>query len=128
MSVDRLSNGSIDENIDTTALDTARTDVAVATAMFSAFMDVMVIAAAKVSVMDAMKGCMRPANAAAESLTEGFASASEYSVPGLIADGSAAGGCLLSPLLFSVFVVLLSNSGSDKLLNSAKGRRSLAKR
>ena len=33
---------------------------------------------AMAAVMDAMNGCMRPANAAAESLTTGFASASEY--------------------------------------------------
>ena len=39
MSVDRLSNGSIDEDMDTTALCTVRTAVAAAAVMFDAFMD-----------------------------------------------------------------------------------------
>ena len=70
--------------------------------MFSLFVDVVVIAFAMVAVMVAIKGCMRPANASAESSTAGFASASKYSVPGLIAAGSAADGCLLQPLMFSM--------------------------
>ena len=64
---------------------------------------------AMAAVMDAMNGCMRRASAAAESSTAGFASASESFVPGLIAAGLAAGGCLLRPLIFSVFVALLSD-------------------
>ena len=83
---------------------------------------------AMAAVMDAMNGCMRPANAAAESSTAGFASVSKSTVPGLIAAGSAAGSCLLRPLIFSVFMALLSDGWSDKLLYSAKGRRSSAKR
>ena len=92
-----------------TALGTFRTAVAAAAAMFAVFVDAVVIVFAIAAVMDAMKGCMMPANAAAESSTAGFASASESSVPGLIAVGSAAGGCLLCPLIFSVFVALLSD-------------------
>ena len=60
------------------------------------------IAVAMSAVMDTMNGCTRLANAAAESSTAGFASASKSSVPGLIAAGSAAGGCLLRPLIFSL--------------------------
>ena len=92
MSVDRFSNGSIDEEIDTADLGMVRTAVAAAAAMFAAFVDAVSIAVAMASVMDATKGCMTPANAAAESLTAEFASASESSVPGLIFAGSAAGG------------------------------------
>ena len=109
MSVDRLSNGSISEKINTTALGAVRTAVAAAAAMFAAFLDAVVIVVVMAAVMDEMKGCMMPANAAAESLTTGFASASESSVPGLIAAGSAAGSCLLCPLILSVFVALLSD-------------------
>ena len=127
MSVDRLSNGSIDEEIDTSALGTVCTAVAAAAAMFAVFVDAVTIGVAMAEVMDTMKGCMRPANAAAESSTAGFESASESFVPGLIAAGSVAGGCLLRTLIFSVFVALLRNGGSDKLLNSAKGRRISAK-
>ena len=109
MSVDILSNGSINEEIDTTALGTVCTAVAAAAAMFAAFVDTVVIAVAMTEVMDAMKGCMMPANEAAYSLTAGFVSVSESSFPGLIAAGSAAGGCLLRPLIFSIFVALLSD-------------------
>ena len=128
MSVDILLNGSINEEINTAALGTVRTAVDAAAAMFAAFMDAAVIVVATAAVMDAMKYCTRPANAATESSTAGFASAYEPSVPRLIATGSAAGGCLLQPLIFSVFAVLLRNGGSDKLLYSSKGRRSSAKR
>ena len=93
--VDILSNGPIKEDIDATALGTVRTAVAAAAAIFSAFVDTLVIAVAIAEVMDAMNGCRRLAKAAAESSTAGFASASESSDPGLIATGSAAGGCLL---------------------------------
>ena len=111
MFINRFSNVSIDAEIDTKDLGTVFTAVAAAAAMFAAFVDAVVIAVAMAEVMDAMKGCTMPANAAAESLTAGFASASASgsSVPGLIAAGSAAGGCLLRPLIFSVFVALLSN-------------------
>ena len=95
ISVNRLSNGSIKEEIDVTALGTVRTAVAAAAAIFATFMDAVVIAVAMAEVMDAMNGCMRPANAASESLTAGFVSVSEFSVPGLIAAGLAAGGCLI---------------------------------
>ena len=67
ISVDRLSNRSIDEDIYVTALGTVRTAVATAAAMFTAFVDAVVIVVAMAAVMDAMKGCTRPANAAAES-------------------------------------------------------------
>ena len=100
ISVDILLNGSIDKEINTTTLVTVRTDVAAATAMYDAFMDAVVIAVAMSAVMDSMNGCMRPANAAAESSTAEFLSASESSVLGFIASGSAAGGCLLRPLIF----------------------------
>ena len=110
MSVDRFSNGSIDEDIDTTALGTVLTAVASAAAMFAAFVYAVAIAVAMAAVMDAMKGCMMPVNAAAESSTAVFMCASESSVLGLIAAGLAAGGCLLRPLIFSVFVALLSNN------------------
>ena len=56
------------------------------------------------AVMDAMNGCMRPANAAVDSSTSGFA--------------STIGRWRLPPStthLLSVFVVLSSNGGSDKL-------------
>ena len=66
--------------------------MAAAAVMFAAFMDAVVIAIEMAAVMDAMKGCTRPANATEESLTAGFASVPEYSVPGLIAAGSAVGG------------------------------------
>ena len=56
MSVDRLSNGSINEDIDTTALGTVCTDVATAAAMFAVFVDTAEIAVAMAAVMDAMKG------------------------------------------------------------------------
>ena len=69
----------------------------------------VVIVFAMAAVMDAMKGCMMSVNAAAESSTSEFASASESSVLGLIATVSAASGCLLRPLVFSVFVALLSD-------------------
>ena len=101
ISVDRFSNGSIDKEIDATALGTVRTAGAAAAAMFAVFVDAVVIAVTMAEVMDAMNGCMRPANAAAESSTAGFASASESSVPGLIAAGSAAGDYLLRPLVLS---------------------------
>ena len=84
ISVDRLSNGSIDEDIDPTALGTVCTSVADDAAMFAAFVEALVIAVAMAAVMDAMKGCTRLANAAVESLTARFASASESSFPGLI--------------------------------------------
>ena len=100
--VDRLLNGSIDEEIDATALGTVRTAVANDAAIFAAFMDALVIAVAMAAVMDAMNGCMRLAKAVAESSTAGFASASKSSVSGLIAAGSAAGGCFLCPLIFSL--------------------------
>ena len=95
ISVDRLLNRSIKEDINATALGTFRTAVAAAAEIFTAFVDTLVIAVAIAAVMDAMNGCMRLAKAAAEYSTAGIASASEYSVPGLIADGSASGGCLL---------------------------------
>ena len=82
MSVDRLLNGSIDEEIDTTNLGAVLMDVAAAAEMFAAFVDVVVIAVEMEAVMDAMKGCMMPANAAVDYSTAGFASASESSVPG----------------------------------------------
>ena len=104
ISVDRLLNNSIDKEIDATALGTVLTSVAAAEAMFATFVDAVVISVAMAEVMDAMKGCMRPVNVAAESLTSGFASASESSVPVLIAAGSAAGGCLLWLLIFSLSV------------------------
>ena len=81
MSVDRFSNGPIDKEIDTTAFGVVLTDVAAAAAMCAAFVDEVVIVVAMAAVMDAMKGCMMTANVAAESLTAGFTSASESSVP-----------------------------------------------
>ena len=45
------------------------------------FLDAVVILVVMEAVIDAMKGCMMPANAAVESLTAGFASASKSSVP-----------------------------------------------
>ena len=95
ISVNRFSNGSIDKEIDATALGAVRTSVAAAAAMFAAFVDALVIAVAIAAVIDAMNGRMRLAKAADESSTAGIASASESSVPGLSAAGSAAGGCLL---------------------------------
>ena len=92
-----------------TALGAVHTAVAAAAEMSVAFVDAVVIPFAIAVVMDAMKGCMMPTNAAAESSTARFASAYKSSVPGLIAAGLAAGGCLLSPLIFSVFVELLSD-------------------
>ena len=83
--------------------------MAAAAYMFAAFVDAVVIAVAMAAFMDAMNGCMMPAHAAAESSTAGFASASKSSVPGLIAAGLAAGGCLLCPLIFYFFVALLSD-------------------
>ena len=56
MSVDRLWNGSIDEDMDTTALCMVRMSVAAAAAIFAAFVDAVVIAVAMAAVMDAMKG------------------------------------------------------------------------
>ena len=82
MSIDRLSNGSIDEDIDVTALGAVLTEVAAAAAMFAAFVDAVVIAVAMAAVMDTMKGCMMPANLAVESSTAGFASASKSSALG----------------------------------------------
>ena len=58
------------------------TAVAAAEAIFAAFVDALLIAVAIAEVMDAMNVCMRLAKAAA-------------AVPGLIAAGLAAGGCLL---------------------------------
>ena len=109
MSVDRLSNGYIEEEIDTTALGAVLTSVAAAAAMFATFVDAVVIAVAMAAVMDVMNGCMMLANTAAESSTAGFVSVSESSVPGLIAAGSDAGGCVLRPLIFSILVALLSD-------------------
>ena len=79
MSVGRLLNGSINEEIDMTALGAVLTDVAAAAAMFAAFVDAVVMAVVMTEVMDAMKGCIMPANAAVESSTAGFASASKSS-------------------------------------------------
>ena len=110
ISVDRLSNGSIDEEIDATALVKVRTAVAAAAAMFAAFVDAVVIAVVMAAVMDAMDGCMRHVKVAAESLTAGFASTSKSSVPGLIAAGYASDSCLLRPLM-----ALLNDGGYDKL-------------
>ena len=87
ISVDRLSNESINKEINATALGTVHTAVVAAAEMFAAFVDALVITFAMAAVMDDMNGCMRIANVAAESSTAGFASASEYSVPGLIAAG-----------------------------------------
>ena len=81
MTIDILSNVFINKEIDALALGTVRTAVAVAAAIFAVFVDVVVIAVAMAAVMDAMKGCMMPANAAVESSTAGFASASESSDP-----------------------------------------------
>ena len=92
MYVDRLSNGSIEEEIDTTALGAVLTAVATAVEMFTAFVDLVVTAVVMMVVMDAMKGYMMPVNAAVEYSTSGFASASKSSVPGLIVAVSAAGG------------------------------------
>ena len=106
ISVDKLSNGSIDKEIEATALGTVLMAVAAAAVMFAAFVDAVVIAVAMAAVMGAMNDYMRPTNVAAESSTARFASASasasKSSVPGLIAAGSAAGGCLLQPLSFSL--------------------------
>ena len=77
------------------ALGTVPTVVAANASIFAAFMDALVITVAIAAVMDAMNGCMRLAKSVAESSTAEFASASESSVPGLIAAGSAAGGYLL---------------------------------
>ena len=66
MSVERLSNGYIVKDIDTTALGTVLTAVAAAAAMFAAFVDAVVIAVVMAAVTDAMNGCIRPANAAVE--------------------------------------------------------------
>ena len=129
ISINRLSNGSIDKEIDATALGTVRTAVASAAAIFAAFVDALVIAVAIAAVMDAMNGCMRPANAAAESSAAGFASASKYSVPGLIAAGLAACDCLLRPLIFSLSLWL--SQAMVGLINcsySARCRRSSAER
>ena len=95
ISVDRFSNRSIDKEIDATSLGKVRTAVADAAAMFASFVGALVIAVVMEVVMDAMNGYMRLVNVAAESSTAGFTSASEFSVPGLISAGSAAGGCLL---------------------------------
>ena len=84
MSVDRLSNGSIDEEIDTTDLGAFLTAVAAAASMFAVFVDAVVVVVTMTAVMDTMEGLMMPANAAVESSTAGFASTSKYSVPGLI--------------------------------------------
>ena len=83
--------------------------MATAAVMFIGFVDAVVIVMAMAAVTDAMKGCMMPVNAAVECLTAGFTSASKSSAQGLIAAGSAVGGCLLCPLIFSVFVALLSD-------------------
>ena len=56
ISVDRLLNGSIEEEIAATALGTVCTAVAAAAAIFAAFVDALVIAVAIVAVMDAMNG------------------------------------------------------------------------
>ena len=114
--------------MDTKALGTVRTAVTDAAAMFVAFVYAVVIVVEMEAVKDAMNVCMMPANAAAESLTAGFVSAFKFSVPELIAARSADGSYLLYPLIFSVFVVLLSDGGSDKMLNLAKCRRISAKR
>ena len=82
MSVDRLLSGYINEEIDTTALGAFLTTVADDAAMFDVFMDAVVIEVAMAAVIDAMKGCMMPANVTVESSTTGFASTSESSVPG----------------------------------------------
>ena len=129
ISVDRLSNGSIDEEIKATALGTVRTAVVAAAAMFASFGDAVVIAVAITAFMDTINICMRPANAAAESLTAGFASASKFYVPGLIAAGSAAGGCLLRPLIF--YLPFWRSQAMVGLINFsylARCRRSLAER
>ena len=81
-------------------MGTVSTTMAAAAAMFAAFVDTVMIAVAMAAVMDAMNGYMRLENAAAESLTARFASASESSIPGLISAGLAAGGCFLRPLIF----------------------------
>ena len=90
----------IKEDINATSLGTVCTAVAAAAALFATFVDASVITVAIVAVMDAMNGCMRLAKAVAEFSTAGFASASESFVPGLIAAGLAAGGCVLQPLIF----------------------------
>ena len=100
ISVYRLSNRSIEEEIDAPALGTVRTDVAATAAIFAAFVNALVIAVAIAAVMDAMNGCMRLAKATDESSTAWFTYASKSSVPGLIASGLADGGCLLQPLIF----------------------------
>ena len=82
------------------ALSTVRTDVAAAAAIFAAFVDALVTAAAIAADMDAINGCTSLTKAAPESSTAGFVSASESSVPGLIAAGLAAGGFLLQPFIF----------------------------
>ena len=87
ISVDRFSNGSIEEEIDTAALGKVCTDVASSAAIFAALVDALVIAVAIAAVVDAMNGCMTLVKAAAESSIARFASASESSVPGLIAAG-----------------------------------------
>ena len=67
MSIDRLSNGSIDEEIDTAALGAILAALDAAATIFAVFVDAAVIAVAMVSVMVAMKGCMMPVNVAVES-------------------------------------------------------------
>ena len=73
ISIDILSNRYIDEEIDTADLGAVLTAVAPAAATFAAFVDAVVIAVEMAAVMDSMKGCMMPTNAAVESLTAGFA-------------------------------------------------------
>ena len=89
----------------------------------------MVVMAA---VMDAMKGYMKPVNAAAESSTAGFAFASKYSIPGLIAAVLAAGGCLLRLLIFSLslwryraMAGLINCSNTDRCRRSSADRKAL---
>ena len=50
--------------------------------MFAAFVDAVVITVVMAEVMDAMKGCMMPANASVESSTARFSPASKSSAPG----------------------------------------------
>ena len=132
ISVDRFSNGSINEEIDATSLGMVRTAMAADAEIFAVFVDAVMIAVTMTAIMDATNGCMRSANAAEESSTAGFAFASKYSIPGLIAAVLAAGGCLLRLLIFSLslwryraMAGLINCSNTDRCRRSSADRKAL---
>ena len=104
ISVDKLSNGLIDEEIDV-VVSVVLAAAAAAAAMFAAFFDAEVIALGMAVVIEAINGCMMLAKAAVGSTTAEFASSSAST-----SESSCGSAAAARPLVvFALFVACYSD-------------------